>query len=76
MGEYKSDEPGLRLEFPPLPGEKVLYLGRTADGTIALTDYRLFLHHSSSHNPHYRRSRRYVSPRPVPRRCRERWPRP
>ena len=38
------DEPGLTLQFPPLPGEKVIHLGRTADGTIALTDYRLFLH--------------------------------
>ena len=44
MGEISMDEPGIALQFPPLPGEKVLHLGKTADGTIALTDYRLFLH--------------------------------
>ena len=48
MGDLPADEPGLRLLFPPLPGEKVLHLGRTADGTIALTDFRLFLHSSTA----------------------------
>ena len=37
------DEDGLKAPFSPLFGESVEYLGRTSDGVIALSNYRVFV---------------------------------
>ncbi|XP_064099234.1 myotubularin-related protein 4-like isoform X3 [Macrobrachium nipponense] len=37
------DEPSLSIPFNPLAGEYAKYVGRTTDGLIALSNYRLFL---------------------------------
>lgn len=39
----QCDEDGLKTPFIPLHGESVEYLGRTSDGTIALSNYRVFV---------------------------------
>ena len=38
-----SDDASLTAPYPPLPGESIEYLGRTADGVIALSNFRLFI---------------------------------
>jgi hypothetical protein len=38
-----SDDDQLSVPFPVLHGESVEYLGRTADGAIALSNYRVFI---------------------------------
>ena len=43
-----SDVEGLTVPYPPLCGESVMYLGRTAEGTIALSNFRIFIRYSSS----------------------------
>ena len=40
-----SDDATLTVPFPTLPGENVQYLGRTAEGVIALSNFRLFIRH-------------------------------
>lgn len=46
----KEDEI-LRLPFPPLNGEFPEFIGRTADGTISLTNYRVLIHNKATlHN--------------------------
>ncbi|KAK7070785.1 Myotubularin-related protein 4 [Halocaridina rubra] len=37
------DEPSLSIPFVPLAGEYAQYVGRTTDGLVALSNYRLFL---------------------------------
>ncbi|XP_076057097.1 phosphatidylinositol-3,5-bisphosphate 3-phosphatase MTMR3 isoform X2 [Oratosquilla oratoria] len=39
----KYDEPSLSIPFTELPGEYAAYVGRTSDGLIALSNYRLLL---------------------------------
>lgn len=39
----ESEDPSLTVPFTPLSGESVLALGRTADGVLALSNYRLYL---------------------------------
>lgn len=38
-----SDDPALCVPFPTLYGESVEYLGRATEGTVALSNYRLFV---------------------------------
>ncbi|KAK0167358.1 hypothetical protein PV327_004765 [Microctonus hyperodae] len=40
---FESDDPSLSIPFKPLSGEFVVALGRTADGILALSNYRLYL---------------------------------
>ncbi|XP_057319209.1 myotubularin-related protein 3 isoform X1 [Microplitis mediator] len=40
---YETDDSSLSVPFTPLSGEFVVALGRTADGTLALSNYRLYL---------------------------------
>ncbi|XP_034951437.1 myotubularin-related protein 3 [Chelonus insularis] len=40
---FESDDPSLSIPFTPLNGEFLVALGRTADGTLALSNYRLYL---------------------------------
>lgn len=37
------DEPSLSIPFVPLAGEYAQFVGRTADGLMALSNYRVFL---------------------------------
>ncbi|XP_046589069.1 uncharacterized protein LOC107221704 isoform X1 [Neodiprion lecontei] len=39
----ESEDPSLTVPFTPLSGESVLALGRTSDGVLALSNYRLYL---------------------------------
>ncbi|XP_014664009.1 PREDICTED: myotubularin-related protein 4-like [Priapulus caudatus] len=39
----RSDDPTLQVPYPVLCGEAVEFLGRTADGVITLSNYRLFI---------------------------------
>lgn len=40
----QKEDPALTSPFPVVIGERVEYLGRTTEGTVALSDYRLFIH--------------------------------
>lgn len=46
MKQLVVDQVGLAVPFTPLCGECVEYLGRTSDGVIALSNYRLFIESS------------------------------
>ena len=37
------DEDGLKAPFSPLYGESIEFIGRTSDGVIALSNYRVFV---------------------------------
>lgn len=43
LKQLVMDQAGLVVPFTPLCGECVEYLGRTSDGAIALSNYRLFI---------------------------------
>ena len=40
---FESDDPTLSIPFILLSGESVVALGRTSDGVLALSNYRLYL---------------------------------
>ena len=42
------DEESLCTPYAPLPGEGVEFLGRTSDGIIALSSFRLFIRSSNN----------------------------
>ncbi|XP_013412124.1 myotubularin-related protein 4 [Lingula anatina] len=44
----QKDEDDVDVPFPVLSGESVEYLGKTADGTIALSNFRLFIRFKDS----------------------------
>lgn len=46
----RSDDPGLQVPYPVLCGEAVEYLGRTADGVVALSNYRLVIRSFKNHS--------------------------
>ncbi|XP_074640292.1 phosphatidylinositol-3,5-bisphosphate 3-phosphatase MTMR3-like [Tubulanus polymorphus] len=46
--ETISDDKSLQIPFPPLVGENVTYLGRTSDGTITLSNFRLLVCYADS----------------------------
>ncbi len=43
-----SDDTSLQPPHPPVPGESIEFLGRTADGVIDLSNFRLFIRHGQS----------------------------
>ena len=43
----KTEDPSLAVPYPILPGESVEYLGKTADGVIALSNFRLLAKHGT-----------------------------
>ena len=43
----KTEDPGLSVPYPILPGESVEFLGKTADGVIALSNFRLLAKHGT-----------------------------
>ncbi|XP_015125043.1 myotubularin-related protein 3 [Diachasma alloeum] len=40
---FETEDPSLPVPFTPLSGESVVALGRTSDGILALSNYRLYL---------------------------------
>lgn len=47
------EESHLTVPFIPLCGENILYVGRSANGTLALSNYRLYHQFSDVHNTFY-----------------------
>ena len=43
-----SDDAALQPPYPTIPGESIEFLGRTAEGVIALSNFRLFIRHGHS----------------------------
>lgn len=43
-----SEDNNLRVPFPLLSGESAEYLGRTADGTIVVSNFRLLIRYKDS----------------------------
>lgn len=41
--QFENEDPSLTVPFTPLSGEFVVALGRTSDGILALSNYRLYL---------------------------------
>ena len=48
MKSIVSDDELLQVPFPPLYGEYVQFLGRTSDGVIALSNFRLLIRQKKS----------------------------
>ena len=48
MTYTRSNTLYLQIPYPELPGEFVEFLGRTTDGVIALSNYRLFVRFKDS----------------------------
>ena len=44
----ESEDDTLVVPFPPLCGESVQFLGRTADGVAALSNFRFFVRYNDS----------------------------
>ncbi|XP_076367298.1 phosphatidylinositol-3,5-bisphosphate 3-phosphatase MTMR3 isoform X2 [Tachypleus tridentatus] len=44
----QTDDPAVTVPFPTLTGEGIEYLGYTTEGTIALSNYRIFVHTKES----------------------------
>lgn len=40
---FDSEDPSLSVPFTPLSGEFIVALGRTSDGILALSNYRIYL---------------------------------
>ncbi|CAN7986418.1 unnamed protein product [Ixodes hexagonus] len=49
MRPLVADDPSLAVPFPCLPGEGCEFLGRTTQGSVALSSYRLFLSGPDQH---------------------------
>ena len=42
------DVEGLAIPYQPICGESILFLGKTAEGSVALSNFRLFLRYPTS----------------------------